>query len=193
MLGEFRNQIERLNAGTVQLREALPMDVGVDLVPALLDMESSLDGLTGLVSCLDAVILGDSDGGEQVISDLGDVIQRALVMTRPWLSSDVQVSLGCRVGAVRNRNRAVECALAAAIVSLAHTGDARSGSAPRQLHIEVFSARGSVTVEIECGKSQPARSSSFSWRWWLADRLAAVAGGTLETLPDRPGVGLRFQ
>src|SRR5437868_13792757 len=52
LLGEFRNRLARLNAGTVQVRDALPLDIGADLAPTLADMDANLDGLAGLVSCL---------------------------------------------------------------------------------------------------------------------------------------------
>jgi len=198
LLGEFRNQLERLNAGTVQLRDALPAGAGGDAAPALTDMESSLDGLLGLVSCLDAMMAAGSSSGEQVISDLADVIDRAIAMATPWLRADVRVTVGSRVGAVRNRSRAVECALAAVIITLARPHDVRLGPAARDLNIEVFSCRGAVTVEVEV--SDPAAADvartpwpSPFWRWGLAERLAAAAGGLLEPLADRAGVGLRFQ
>jgi hypothetical protein len=198
LLGEFRNQLERLNAGTVQLRDALPVDVCGDMAPALSDMEASLDGLFGLVSCLDTITVVGTGAGQQVISDLADVIDRAVAMAQPWLRADVRVTVGNRVGAVRNRGRAVECALAAVIVTLGRPDDAVPGVAPaRGLHVEVFSSRGAVSVEVEVlGASiAPAAAPAPSplWRWRLAERLAAVAGGSLEPLPDRSGAGLRFQ
>jgi hypothetical protein len=184
---EFRNQLARLSAGTVQVRDALPLDLGADLAPALSDMEASLDGLSGLVSCLGAV----TAPGEQVISDLAEVIDRALAMAGPWLRSGLSITVGSRVGAVRNRSRAVEGALAAVIVTLATAVDPARGATARALHIEVFAARGAVVVEVEVRGEHLARPSS--WRWLLAEKLAAVAGGTLESLPDRSGAGLRFQ
>jgi len=154
-------------------------------------MEASLDGLAGLVSCLGAV----NAPGEQVISDLADVIDRALVMARPWLPSDLCITLGSRVGAVRNRSRAVEGALAAVVVALASASGchpaAEGGRAVNELHIGVFASRGAVVVEVETRAALPSRPSS--WRWLLAEKLAAVAGGVLEPLSDRVGVGLRFQ
>jgi len=204
LLGEFRNQLERLNAGTVQLRDALPVDVVGDMAPALSDMESSLDGLLGLVSCLDTVAVVGTGGGHHVISDLADVIDRAVAMARPWLRADTIVSVGNRVGAVRNRGRAVECALAAVMITLARPDDAGPGPAARGLNVEVFSSRGSVSVEVEVlgagalgAVAAPAEPLSPApaplWRWRLAEHLAAVAGGSLESLPDRSGAGLRFQ
>ena len=80
---EFRNQVTRLVAGTLQLREGLPRDTASEFAPTLADMESSLESLAGLTKCLDAVV----KPGEQVISDLGDVIERALALARPWLHS----------------------------------------------------------------------------------------------------------
>jgi hypothetical protein len=150
-------------------------------------MELSLDGLAGLVSCLGAV----TAPGEQVISDLADVIDRGLAMARPWLRRDLIITVGSRVGAVRNRSRAVEGALAAIIVALATASDSPRIPSDRQLHIEVFAARGAVVVEVESRGEYASRPSS--WRWLLAEKLAAVAGGTLEPLPDRSGAGLRFQ
>jgi len=189
LLGEFRNRLERVNAGTVQLRDALPSDLGGDLAPALADMESSLDGLFALVTGLEAL----TSPGEQVISDLADVIDRAVAMAGPWLPAGAQVSVGNRVGAVRNRNRAVECALAAVLITLVKSAEPRLDSVVRHLHIDVFSSRGAVTVEVESLGVRVVRPTSNAWRWWLAERLASVAGGSLEPLGDRAGVGLRFQ
>jgi hypothetical protein len=187
LLGEFRNQLARLSAGTVQVRDALPLDVGADLGPALFDMEASLDGLNGLVSWLGAV----TAPGEQVISDLADVIDRALVMAGPWLRPNLRVFLGSRVGAVRNRSRAVEGALAAVVVALADVPGAQRDLGIDELHVGVLTGRGAVVVEVETRGAHSALPSS--WRWLLAERLAAVAGGTLEPLTDRAGVGIRFQ
>jgi hypothetical protein len=187
LLGEFRNQLARLNAGSVQVRDALPLEVAADLAPALADMDASLDGLGGLVNCLAAVTVP----GEQVISDLSDVIDRALSMAGPWLPADLRISVGSRVGAVRNRSRAVEGALAAVIAALATASDPRRGAPVRDLHIEVVAGRGAVVVEVATRGSPFSRPSS--WRWLLAEKLAAVAGGTLEPLADRAGIGLRFQ
>ncbi len=182
---EFRNQVTRLVAGTVQLREGLPRDAASEFAPALADMEASLDSLASLAKCLDAVV----KPGEQVISDLGDVIERALALARPWLHSEMRISVSGRSGAVRNRTGAVECALAAMLVSLARSPDLETGRAARELRIEVFSGRGTLAVEIESDGGRP----TSSWRWSLAERLADVVGGTLELLPDRIGASLRFQ
>jgi hypothetical protein len=193
MLDEFRNHLQRLAAGSVEVRERLPGLVGSDLAPALADMESSIENLTVLSAWMNAV----TDPGEQIISDLRDVIQRALEMAKPWLRPDVRITVGSRVGAVRNRRGAVECALAAIIVSLARAAGPRVATvaedvkreATRELSIEVFSGRGVLAVEIESTGAMPPPS----WRWLLAERLAAMVGGTLEPLPGKVGVSLRFQ
>jgi hypothetical protein len=186
---EFRNQVTRLFAGTVQLREGLPRDAASEFAPALADMESSLDSLASLAKCLDAVV----KPGEQIISDLGDVIERALALARPWLHSEMRISVAGRSGAVRNRSGAVECALATMLVSLARSPDPVSGRHARELRIEVFSGRGMLAVEIESDGGRPQSSAAVSWRWALAERLADVVGATLELLPDRVGASLRFQ
>jgi hypothetical protein len=182
---EFRNQVTRLIAGTLQLREGLPRDAAAEFAPALADMESSLESLASLAKCLDAVV----KPGEQVISDLGDVIERALTLSRPWLHSEMRISVAGRSGAVRNRSGAVECALATMLVSLARSPDPVRGRPASDLRIEVFSGRGTLAVEVESDGGQPAQS----WRWTLAERLAEVVSGTLEPLPDRVGARLRFQ
>ena len=186
---EFRNQVTRLVAGTLQLREGLPRDTASEFAPALADMEASLDSLASLAKCLDAV----TKPGEQIISDLGDVIERALALARPWLHAEMRFSVAGRSGAVRNRSGAVECALATMLVSLARSPDAATGRPARDLRIEVFSGRGTLAVEIESDGGRPLPSSPSSWRWALAERLADVVGGTLEQLPDRVGASLRFQ
>ncbi len=182
---EFRNQVTRLLAGTLQLREGLPRDTASEFAPALADMEASLDSLASLAKCLDAV----TKPGEQIISDLGDVIERALALARPWLHSEMHISVAGRSGAVRNRSGAVECALSTMLVSLARSPDPEHGHPVRELRIEVFSGRGTLAVEVESDGGRPLQS----WRWELAERLADVVGGTLEPLPDRVGASLRFQ
>ena len=147
---------------------------------------SSLESLASLAKCLDAVI----KPGEQIISDLGDVIERALALARPWLHTEMRISVAGRSGAVRNRSGAVECALSTMLVSLARSPDPVSGRPARELRIEVFSGRGTLAVEIESDGGRPPLPS---WRWALAERLADVVGGTLELLPDRVGASLRFQ
>ncbi len=182
---EFRNQVTRLVAGTLQLREGLPRDSVSEFAGTLADMEASLESLASLVKCLDAAV----KPGEQVISDLGDVIERALSLARPWLHSEMRISVAGRSGAVRNRSGAVECALATMLVSLARSPDLERGRQAKDLRIEVFSGRGMLAVEIESDGGRPGPS----WRWALAERLAAVVGGTLELLPERVGASLRFQ
>lgn len=183
---EFRNQVTRLVAGTMHLQERLPLESVTEFAPALADMESSLEGLAALVKCLDAVM----KPGEQIISDLGDVIERALVLARPWLPSEMRISVSGRTGAVRNRSGAVECALATMIVSLARSQDTtRTHHAATELKIDAVTGRGLLAVEIESDGVRPAPT----WRWALAERLATLVGGALELLPDRVGATLRFQ
>jgi len=213
MVDEFRNHLQRLAAGTVQVRDGLPRSVASLLAPTLVEMETTVDSLSVLTSWMNAVVNPGAPGA-QVISDIDDVIERALAMARPFIHAEVRVAVGGRVGAVRNRRGGVECALAALLVSLDRgaapllpqdtrqdleqglktglkTGpkqDPRLG--PRkELTIEVFSGRGYLVIEIESNGGQP----SPSWRWSLAERLAAMVGGTLEPLPEKVGVGLRFQ
>ena len=185
MGGEFRNRISRLMAGTLQLRDGLPRAVASEFAPALADMESSLDGLAALVRCMDAVI----DPGERVISDLTDVIERAIGLARPWIRRDVRIIVGSRVGAVRNRSGAVELALAAVMVNLMREPLPPSASPVPELRIEARSGRGLLVVEIDSNGARP----SSGWRWLLAERLAATVGGTLEIALDRVGAELRFQ
>jgi hypothetical protein len=169
----------------MQLREGLPREAASDFAPALADMESSLDGLAALVRCMDAVI----DPGEQVISDLADVIERAVALARPWIRRDVRIVVGSRVGAVRNRGGAVELALATVMVSLVREPHAAPAGIAPELRIEARSGRGLLVVEIDSNGARPAPG----WRWLLAERLAATVGGALDRLPDRVGAELRFQ
>ena len=192
MLDEFRNHLRCLTAGTVQVRDRLPDLVASDLVPALVEMEASIENLNVLTSWMSAMTAMTAPG-EQVISVLHDVIERALEMAKPWLRADVHVSIGSRVGAVRNRRGAVECALAAMIVNLARAAGATRGgvaqTSTKELRIDVISGRGMLAVEIESNGAKPPPS----WRWLLAERLAALVGGTIEAFPDKVGVSLRFQ
>ncbi len=175
---EFRNHVTRLVAGTMQLQEGLPIDAASELAPALADMESSLESLAGLVKCLDAVM----KPGEQVISDLDDVIGRALKLARPWLPAQIRILVSGRTGAVRNRSGAVECALAAMIVSLARS----SPPVPvtRELKIDVFSARGVFAVEIESDGARPGAELALG-----AGRAAGGAGRRNARAVPRPGRG----
>jgi hypothetical protein len=77
------------------------------------------------------------------------------------------------------------------VVALDNAPGSWRGAALDELHIGVLAGRGAVVVEVETRGAQTSRPSS--WHWLLAERLAAVAGGTLEPLPDRAGVGIRFQ
>jgi hypothetical protein len=216
LLAEFRNHLERLAAGAVQMREGLPRLAASDLAPTLSEMDASIDSLNALTAWMHAA----TSPGPQVISDVDAVIERALAMARPLIRRDVCIAVGSRVGAVRNRRGAVECALAAMIVSLARASDAPRGAraeeTKRELKIDVFSTRGLLAVEIEsnvvtssaCSTSpgapsgspvpaapsgSSAASASSAWRWALADQLIGMVGGTIELLSDKVGVGLRFQ
>lgn len=186
MLHEFRNHLTLLLAGTTEIRAALPRSVASDLAETLDEMEASLQNITTLTSCIDTAI----KPGEQVISDLDEVIERALTMARPSLRSDVQVTVNSRAGAVRNRSGAVECALAALISDLARAAEFRKSPTAHHLRIEVYAGRGALTIEIQSSASHPPPAS---WRRLLAQRLAAAVAGTLEPLSDRVGFCLKFQ
>jgi hypothetical protein len=186
MLHEFRNHLMLLLAGTAEIRIGVPRVAAADLAPTLDSMEASLQSFSALASWIEAAIRP----GQQVISDLDDVIDRALNMAKPWIRSDVEVSIGQRRGAVRNRNGAVECALAALIADFARPVDTRPEPGGRKIQIDVFAGRGLLAIEIESNASRPA---PLSWRYRLAERLAATVAGTLEPLPQRVGVCLKFQ
>lgn len=186
MLHEFRNHLTLLLAGTTEIRAALPRSVASDLAETLDEMEASLQSITTLTSCVDSAI----KPGEQVISDLDDVIERALAMARPSIRSDVQVTVNSRAGAVRNRSGAVECALAALIADLARAAEFRRSPHASWLRIEVYAGRGALTIEIQ---SSASHLPPASWRRLLAQRLASSVAGTLELLSDRVGFCLKFQ
>jgi hypothetical protein len=186
MLHEFRNHLTLLLAGTTEIRAELPRSLAADLAETLDEMEASLQNITALTSCIDSAI----KPGEQVISDLDDVIERALTMARPSIRSDVQVTVSSRAGAVRNRSGAVECALASLITDLARAPEFRRSLTPSWLRIEVYAGRGALTIEVQ---SSALRAPPPSWRRLLAQRLAATVAGSLELLPDKIGFCLKFQ
>jgi hypothetical protein len=186
MLHEFRNQLTLLLAGTTEIRAALPPSAAFDLAETLEEMESSLQSITTLTGCIDTAMRP----GPQVISDLGDVIERSIAAARGSIHPGVEITVSSRVGAVRNRSGAVDSALSLLIVDLARAAEFRRGRAANEIQIEVFTGRGALTIEIV---SSAAHLPPPSWRRQLAQRLAATVAGTLELLPDRVGYCLRFQ
>jgi hypothetical protein len=186
MLHEFRNHLTRLLAGTTEIRSLVPRATAADLAQTLDEMEASLQNVTALAGCIDAIIRP----GEQVISDVSDVIERALATARPWLGDRARITVGSRVGAVRNRSGAAEGALAVLLADLGRPADGHGDTKGRQLHVDVFSARGVLAIEIE---SNAAQAPPLSWRRLLAERLAATVGGVLEPLAGAVGVCLKFQ
>jgi hypothetical protein len=188
MLHEFRNHLMLLLAGTTEIRATIPRTVAVDLAETLDEMDATLQTLTFLATSLTAAL----EPGEQMISDVGDVIHRALAIAAPSTPSRVRTMVTSRPAAIRNRGRVVECALASVITDLYRAPEFRNektGNA-NEIGIQVHPERGALTIEIESSASQRPVPS---WRTALAQRLVASADGSLTLHPEKVGFLFRFE
>jgi hypothetical protein len=189
VLHEFRNHLTVLLAAATELRAAIPPAMALDVAEAVTETERNVQNLNSLVALVDAVV----KTGEPLISDLDEMIERALRIAAPALGRRVSVSVakGRKAGA-RNRGTALECLLAALIVDLARAVDVKPADGARrpqiQIHVEI--GRGSLLIEIE---SSGARPPPGSWRLLLASDLAAKLDATVMPLPDMPGYAVQFR
>jgi len=188
-LHEFRNHLTVLLAAATELRGAVPATIAVDVAESIAETERNVQSLSSLVAQLDSVV----KSGEPLISDLDEMIDRALRIAAPSLGRRVSVSVtkGRKTGA-RNRGTTLECMLASLIVDLARAADARPADAgrPPRLQVHVEAGRGSLIVEIE---SNGGRPPAGSWRFLLATELAAKLDASVTPHPDVAGYVVQFR
>jgi len=137
--------------------------------------------MNALVAFIDAALRG----GPPIVSDLDQVIERALRLAAPALGR-VAVSFNKphRID-VRNHGTALECLISGLIIELARSG-ARTQDPTHRQQIDVFAdvGRGTTVLEIESSGLPP---NADSWRIALASDLAARIGASLTTPPASAG------
>jgi hypothetical protein len=188
-LHEFRNHLTVLLASAAELRATVPPALAVDLAAAVTEAERNVQSLTALLAQVDAAV----NSGDALISDIGDVIDRALRIAGPSLGRAVSISVSKgRKAGINNRGTALECLLTALIVDLARSAEIRPGGETRrpQMSVRVDVERSSLIVEIQ---SNGGRPPSSSWRLALAVELAARLDATLAPLPDVAGYLIQFR
>lgn len=166
MLQEFRNRTADLAAA------------GSESVA-----ETAIQGLESLVSLIDASLRT----ADPIISDLNDVVARAVTLARPELGEHVSVTthVGSRTG-IKNSGSSLECLIAALLVDLAH-GHATN------LRLFADVARGALEIELESDGGRPSGGPSSSWRFLLACDLAARLGATIVSPPEVASYLVRFR
>src|SRR5262249_21947486 len=119
-LHEFRNHLTVLLATTTELRSAVPPALALEVAQAASETDRNVQSLSSLIAQLDAAV----KSGEPLISDLDEVIERALRLAAPVLGRrvSVAVSKGRKTG-VKNRGSALECLLSTLLVDLARAPD----------------------------------------------------------------------
>jgi hypothetical protein len=188
-LREFRNHLTVLTTTTAELRGGLPPGAAGDLSEALNEAERNVQSLSSLVAQLDAAV----KGAEPLISDLDDVIDRALRMAAPAMGRRVQVAVKKgRKSGVKNRGAALEALLSTLLVDLVRAAELKPGERERradiEIHVEI--GRGSLVIEIE---SDGARPSPASWRMLLAIELGARLDVAVSAHPEVAGYVLQFR
>jgi hypothetical protein len=186
ILHEFRNHLTVLLAAATEIRVALPYDAGRDVAEALAESEWNVQRLNALVGYVDAALRD----GPPVVTEVDDVIERALRLSAPAMGrTSVSVHKDRRIG-VPNRGSAMEAILAALLIDLVRT-ERRTRSDDRRLQIDIraTSTRTSLMLSIESNGHRPAADS---WRFALAVDLAERLGASLEPLTDRVGFLIRL-
>jgi len=188
ILREFRNHLTVLLAAASEIRAAHPSSEPTDISAALAETEWNVERLNSLVGFVDAALRD----GTAVISDLDDVVQRAIRLAAPALgTTSVSLHKERRTG-ITNRGSAVESLLAALFVELARAdGNPPLPGGSRGLRIDVYleATRTSLFLSIE---STGRRPTGESWRYALASDLASRVGATVSPLPDTAGYLVRF-
>jgi len=188
-LHEFRNQLTVLLATATELRAALPAPMPVEVSDAVAETERNVQSLSSLIAQLDAAV----KSGEPLISDLDEVIERALRIAAPTLGRrvSVAVSKGRKTG-VKNRGVALECLLSTLLVDLARAAEVKTGERARkaelQVHVEV--GRGSLFIEIESNGGRPPPGS---WRLLLASELGSKIDATVTASTEVAGYVIQFR
>jgi hypothetical protein len=161
MLQEFRNHISVLGA-------------------SLGDADRNVQGLSSLVALID----GSLRNVDPIISNLDEVVARAVNLAAPSLGPRVCVTthVGPRTG-IKNCGSALECLLAALLVDLAR------GPVTR-LRLSADLSRGSLEIELDSDGLRPAPES---WRFLLACDLAAKLDATITSPPGAAAYLVHFR
>jgi hypothetical protein len=175
ILHEFRNHLTVLTAATSELRAEIPPALALRVGDAICETERNVLGLTSLLAFADASIRTV----EPLISELGDVVDRAIRLAAPAagrrvsITADVPRKLG-----VKNRGSSLECLLGLLLVDLAraHVQHVRLDGKDHEIvrspniRVDAEAGRGGLSIHLE---SDGARPAPGSWRLLLAHELAA--------------------
>ena len=186
ILHEFRNHLALLAAATTEVRAMTPSAVIPEISHALIATEWNVQRMNALLAFVDAALRS----GTPAMTDLDQVIERALRLAAPALGR-VAVSFNKphRID-VRNHGTALECLISGLIIELARSG-ARAQDPTHRQQIDVFAdvGRGTTVLEIESNGLPP---NTDSWRIALASDLAARIGASLTTPPASAGFVVRL-
>jgi hypothetical protein len=179
ILHEFRNHVAALAAATSELRAEIPPALALRVGDALCETERNVQGLTSLLTLVDASIRTV----EPLITELGDVVDRAIRLAAPAAGRRVSITADVprRVG-VKNQGAALECLLALLLLDLARAQiehdvqhvqlDGKNHEIHRAPHLRVDAELGRRGLALFL-ESDGARPSPDSWRFLLASELAA--------------------
>jgi hypothetical protein len=188
ILHEFRNHLTVLLASATEMRAALPPTLAVDVAAAVTEAERNVQSLSALLTQLDAAM----SAGETLISDLDEMLERALRIAAPSFGRGISISVtkGRKAG-VKNRGAALECLLSALLADVARVAEAKPGETRRpELSVDVDVGRSMLTVEIASNGSRP---SPGSWRLALASQLASRLDATIGPHPEVAGYVVQFR
>jgi hypothetical protein len=197
MLQEFRNHLSGLMAAATELRSELPPAVALHAGAAVGEAEHNVQSLRSLLALIDASL----HTVDPTISDLHDVVDRAISIAGPGLGQRISVStqVGRKTG-IKNCGSTLECLLAALLVDLARASGRPSGSVPRaendtapratRLRLWADAGRGSLEIELDSDGPRPAPGS---WRFLLACDLALKLGATITSPPDVAAYVVHFR
>lgn len=186
---EFRNHLTVLLATATEMRTAISPAMAMDIAEAVTETERNVQNLNSLIAQIDAIV----KTGEPLISDLDEVVDRALRIAAPALGRRITVSVSKgRKAGVRNRGAALESLLSALVVDLARAAEGRPTDGSRRPHIQIHVdvGRSAVVIEIESNGARPAPGS---WRGALATELAAKLDATIAAHPDVAGFVIQFR
>jgi hypothetical protein len=187
-LHEFRNHLTVLLATATELRSAIPPSMALEVADAVAETDRNVQSLSSLIAQLDAAV----KAGEPLISDLDDVIERALRLGAPTLGRRVSVAIskGRKTG-VKNRGMVLECLLSTLLVDLARAAEPKAGELPghAELELRVEAGRTSLVIELESSGAQPPPGS---WRLLLARELAEKIDATVTASAETAGYVVQF-
>lgn len=187
-LHEFRNNLTVLLAAATELRASVPPTVAMELAAAVSESERNVQSLNALLVQLDAAV----SWGDALVSDLDEMIDRAVRIAGPFLGRWTSVSITrSRKTGVKNRGAALECLLSALIVDLVRAAEAKPGETRRpQIDVRVDVTRATLIVEIESNGGRPPPGT---WRFALANELAAKLDSTVGPHPEVAGYVVQFR